>query len=140
MTSVLQLHAASTLAMTGLIWFVQIVHYPLFRFAAGEGFPGFATSHQHRTAFVVLPLMVTELATALLLAVAGGAGSKGLAAWGLALLAAIWLSTALVQVPLHRRLAQGFDGHAAGVLVKSNWLRTAAWSAKSVIALGMLAT
>ena len=27
---ILAAHAASTLAMTGLIWFVQIVHYPLF--------------------------------------------------------------------------------------------------------------
>ena len=34
MPALLLLHAASTLAMTGVIWFVQMVHYPLFRYAA----------------------------------------------------------------------------------------------------------
>lgn len=139
MTTVLELHTASTLAMTGLIWFVQIVHYPLFQLAAGPGFAVFSTSHQHRTALVVLPLMTIELVTSVLLFIGGSTGSRGLAAWGLALLVAIWLSTAFLQVPLHRRLQHGFDGRAARMLVTSNWLRTAAWSARSVIALQIVA-
>ena len=58
------------------------------------------------------------------------------AVWaGLALLAVIWLSTALVQVPLHRRLQGGFDAAAHRRLVRTNWLRTAAWTLRAALAL-----
>ena len=128
--TLLLLHAAATLAMTGVIWFVQLVHYPLLRFAAADDFERFAAAYQRRTTWVVLPLMSAEVATAIWIFVAGPEGSRALAAWGLALLA---------QVPLHRRLARGFDERAGGRLVGSNWLRTAAWSARAVVALAMLA-
>lgn len=36
METLLYLHAGATLFMTGLIWFVQVVHYPLF-LRVGEG-------------------------------------------------------------------------------------------------------
>ncbi len=139
MTGVALLHAASTLAMTGLIWFVQVVHYPLFRYASLGDFREFAASHQRRTTVVVLPLMSLEISTAVLLVTRPLPGSFGSATTGLLLLAVIWLSTALVQVPLHRRLGRGFDGETARRLVGTNWLRTAAWSARSWIALRLLA-
>ena len=57
---ILLLQAASTLAMVGLIWFVQIVHYPLFAQVGREGFSGYEQAHQNRTTFVVAPLMLVE--------------------------------------------------------------------------------
>ena len=129
------LHAAATLAMLGLIWFVQLVHYPLFAHAASERFADFARDHQRRTGWVVAPLMAIEAATAVgLLVLRPG----GLTWAGVALLAAIWLSTALVQVPLHRRLAAGYDALAARRLITSNWLRTALWSGRALIALALV--
>ena len=125
-------HAATTLAMTGLIWFVQLVHYPLFRFAARPSFTEFARHHQRRTGWVVGPLMLGEAATALLLLLR----RPGLwALTGAVLLAIVWLSTALLQIPLHRRLAAGFDPAAARSLVRTNWLRTAAWTGRAAVAL-----
>ena len=38
MTYVLLTHLAATLYMVGVIWFVQVVHYPLFARAGAEGF------------------------------------------------------------------------------------------------------
>lgn len=139
MSALALLHAASTLAMAGLIWFVQLVHYPLFRFAASGDFPQFAASHQKRTTAIVLPLMTLELATALALTLRPPAGSKALALAGLALLGLIWLSTALVQVPLHRKLGRRFDSETARRLVATNWIRTAAWSLRSLVALRLIA-
>ena len=137
MTAILLLHAASTLAMTGLIWFVQIVHYPLFAYAESGDFRGFAADHQRRTGAVVGPLMLAEAGTAALLLFPP---QDSPTAWiGGALLASIWLSTALVQVPLHRRLAAGYDARAARRLVATNWWRTLAWTARAVIALLLLA-
>jgi hypothetical protein len=50
----------------------------------------------------------------------------------------IWLSTALLQVPLHNLLARGLDREAVARLVQTNWIRTAAWSARAVVSLALL--
>ena len=39
MPLLLQLHALATIFMAGVIWFVQVVHYPLFR-AVGRDVSG----------------------------------------------------------------------------------------------------
>ena len=49
------------------------------------------------------------------------------------LLGAALLSTVLLQVPLHARLAAGHDEHAARRLVATNWIRTAAWTSRGVM-------
>jgi hypothetical protein len=137
-TALLLTHATATLAMTGVIWFVQLVHYPLFRYASEGSFADFSVAHQRRTSWVVVPLMLIELGCALVIAVRPPEGSRTLALVGLALLAVIWLSTALVQVPLHRRLSRGLEPRAIHSLVQTNWVRTAAWSARAAVALAFL--
>jgi hypothetical protein len=138
--TLLLVHAAATLAMVGLIWFVQVVHYPLFDLASERRFHRFAAQHQRRTSLVVVPLMLTELGAALALLAAPPAGlGRGLPWLGIVLLAVIWISTAGLQVPLHRRLSGGHDPRAVRRLVAGNWLRTAAWTARGWLALAMLA-
>ena len=139
MTLLLFVHAAATLAMTGLIWFVQLVHYPLFACVDRRGFAEFERRHQARTTWVVAPLMLTELATAV--ALVRTPPGDGWAPWawaGLLLVAFLWATTALVQVPLHKRLDAGWNADAHRALVRSNWLRTAAWTARAVVALVLL--
>jgi hypothetical protein len=136
----LLVHAAATLVMTGLIWFVQIVHYPLFSAVGSAESPAYARAHQRLTTAVVGPVMLVEAACAVLLLVptlSGGAPPNGRAlVWfGATLLAAIWLSTALLQIPAHARLLDGYDPAVGRGLVDGNWIRTACWSARSVIAL-----
>lgn len=125
--------------MTGVIWFVQVVHYPLFDGVGLEGFKLYETRHSNLTTFVVLVPMVTELVTAVLL-VWRRPGFA--AAWelylGLGLVIIIWLSTALLQVPQHSKLAFGFDASAHGFLVSSNWVRTVAWSLRSALIMAWL--
>jgi hypothetical protein len=136
---VLLAHAAATLAMTGLIWFVQIVHYPLMAIVGTDRGVAYQRAHRRRTGRVVGPLMLVEAATALTLALARPETVSALLAWtGLALLAAIWVSTAVVQVPYHQRLERDFEGDVVVRLVRTNWLRTAAWTLRSCVALLML--
>jgi hypothetical protein len=125
-------HMIATSAMCGIIWFVQVVHYPLFRRVGVSRFSNYEAAHSRLTARVVVPLMLIEAITAI-----------GLTAWlpaqplawlGLGVLALIWISTFVVQVPQHRRLAGGFDRSAHRRLVYSNWLRTIGWSMRVVIA------
>jgi hypothetical protein len=134
MVGVLTVHVGATWFMTGVIWFVQLVHYPLFAAAAGPSFAAYHRLHLSLVTWIVAPAMLVELATGLLLA---WAPPPGLSSWtttaGLLLLAFIWLSTAFVQVPGHNRLRQGFDAAAHRRLVASNWIRTIAWSARALI-------
>ena len=132
--------AVASAAMCGLIWFVQGVHYPMFTAITGERSRGYAVENQRRTTPVVLPFMVVELVSAAVIACWPPAGiGRGAAVAGLALVVVIWLSTFLVQVPLHARLAG--EGHSPGVvaaLVRSNWIRTIAWTARALLAAWML--
>jgi hypothetical protein len=130
-------HALATCAMCGLIWFVQVVHYPLFRMVDADRFEAFAAEHQRRTSRVVVPLMLTELVTAVLLLLATDV-PRSAALLGLALLAVIWASTAWLQVPQHRRLVKGRDLAAIDRLVRTNWIRTGAWSARAMLSVSML--
>lgn len=138
--AILAAQAISSSAMCGLIWFVQGVHYPLFaRTDAGHS-PDYADENQRRTAPVVLPPMLVEAATASLIALTPPPEiGRPVALVGLAMVAALWLSTLLVQMPLHARLKH--DGHTPGTvaaLVRTNWVRTVLWSARALLAIWML--
>lgn len=132
-------HDAATLVMVGVIWFVQVVHYPLMARVSASEFAAYEREHQNRTTFVVAPTMLIEAVAAAVLQVVVPPGlGRVLPAAGIALLAVMWLSTFLVQVPLHTRLAGGFDAGVHRKLVHSNWLRTAAWTGRGIFACVML--
>ena len=140
MSPVFLLHLLATLAMLGAIWTVQVVHYPLFAGVGADGWAAYEASHQARITWVVGPLMVLELVTAVWLVLDRPAA---LPAWsvvlGAALVGVIWASTAFVQVPLHTALGGAFDGDAHARLVGTNWIRTAAWTVRGGLVLWMTA-
>jgi hypothetical protein len=123
-------------AMTGLIWFVQVVHYPLFAAVApvgDDGFRAYETSHRFRTGFVVMPFMGLELLAAVALVLATPDGLPRAAAGGLLVLLLVVLGTTfLVSVPAHEALNRGFDAAAHRRLCRTNWIRTAGWTARMV--------
>lgn len=132
-------HTIIAAMMTGIIWFVQISHYPLFPLAGGQNFPIYQRTHERGIARVVVPLMVVELLTGILLIIKFPVGvSRSLFYLTLVLLAIIWLSTFLLQVPQHRRLEQGFDFEAWQALCRTNWVRTIAWSLRVIVLLLIL--
>ncbi len=132
-------HAAATWAMVGLIWFVQLVHYPLFAAVGTEGFVQYEAQHTKRTTWVVAALMPVEVGTALLLTALDLVPTP-LAWTGAVLVVAIWIVTLVVQVPQHRELGTGFRDATWRSLVRGNWIRTAAWSVRGLIAAAMLAS
>lgn len=135
----LGVQALASGAMCGLIWFVQVVHYPLFARVRDDA-TGYALEHQRRTPWVVIPPMLVEGIAAVVIAARPPAGvGRPAASLGLALVLALWGSTGVVQMPLHRRL--GREGHlpsAVRRLVQTNWLRTVLWTARAILALWML--
>jgi hypothetical protein len=131
-------HLAATLFMTGVIWFVQIVHYPLFASVESREFPFYEQRHTTLTSWVVGPPMLIEGATAVLLIWLRPTGVPDWSIWsGLGLLGVCWLSTAFIQVPCHEVLSKVFDPVVHQRLVSTNWLRTAAWSLRGGLVLWM---
>ncbi|MFN4241720.1 MAG: hypothetical protein ACK4PI_00630 [Tepidisphaerales bacterium] len=136
------LSAAMSGVMCGLVWFVQLVHYPLMSHPghAGEGrWSAYHAGHTTRTTWVVAPAMVGELATAAALLVWLGA-SGAWWVWAQAALAALaWAVTFALQVPQHGRLSRGFDADLHRRLVAGNWVRVVIWTARFVLMLTVLA-
>jgi len=131
--------SAAAWTMVGIIWFVQVVHYPLLaglRTAVAE------TSAEHRwrtTVVVALPMAVQGL-SCLVLVAAPPEGAWALGPWlAGALLAVALVVTGLVSVPLHVRMTEHGDLAAGRRLVQTNWWRTAAWTGHAVVMTVLLA-
>ena len=139
MRTVLYVQAAASLAMAGVIWMVQLVQYPGFLLVGAAEFPAFHAAHSQRITLVVGPLMAIEGLTALWILVARPSGVPPWAALlGLGLLGVALATTMFVSVPLHGRLTTAWDAEAIRRLVATNWIRTAAWTARGVLSLWML--
>ena len=135
----LSAHLVATVAMVGLIWFVQVVHYPLFAAVGPSEFTAYERSHQRRTTYVVGPPMAVEGVTTLVLLVAAPDGVGLLLPWlGAVLLAVVHASTVLLQVPAHAALAQSPDRATIDRLVRTNWVRTVGWTARGAVAVAMV--
>ncbi len=72
--AVLLAQTFATLFMTGLGWYVQVVHYPLFARVGAAGFAEYHARHSALTTQVVAVPMLAEVATAAWLVVAPPAG------------------------------------------------------------------
>lgn len=130
---------AASWVMVGVIWFVQIVHYPLLA-QLRDAVSRTSAEHRWRTTVVVAaPMAVQGLATLVLL-MAPPDQVWPLWPWAAAVLLAVALGvTAAVSVPLHVRMTDIGDLSAGRRLVITNWWRTAAWSGHGVVMTVMFA-
>ena len=128
----LLIQVATTWAMTGIIWFVQLVQYPGFARVDTASFPAFHAHHSSSISVIVAPLMIAEAISCVAFLWAPLRVQTPAQVWlGIGLVAFIWASTFFLQVPAHGQLASGFDEGTWRTLVRTNWLRTIAWSARA---------
>jgi hypothetical protein len=131
----LLLHFFVTSALSGLIWTIQIVHYPLFAKVGREGFVAYEQSHSFRISSIVGPLMGVEFLCAAWIAWKRPFGMSPILATGaLFVLLVVHAATVLFSVPAHTVLGNGFDAAAHNRLVQSNWIRTLGWTARAGLA------
>jgi hypothetical protein len=128
-------NAAAACALTGLIWTIQVVHYPLFACVGEAEWTAYERAHQQRITVVVAPLMLANVALAVAVVLDAATALR----WAnLALAAAVFAATWLVYSPLHGRLSSAHDRVAIDRLVTLNWWRTAAWTAQALVALALI--
>lgn len=125
------INLATSLLMTGVIWVIQLVHYPSFHYVTEDKFQTFHQFHNRNISLIVVPVMIIELVTS-------GAlwwhhGSQSLHGNGFFLVILIWFSTAVFSVPAHSRLSSGKTKNRIDYLVRTNWIRTILWSVKSIL-------
>ena len=60
-------HLIFTSIMTGVIWVIQIVHYPSFHFIEKELYTVFQKFHMNKISIIVIPIMLAELITGMML-------------------------------------------------------------------------
>ncbi len=121
--------------LTGLIWTIQVVHYPGFLGVGSDGFTDYQQQHMRTISYVVVPLMLGELVATVLLIVRYPALPIEVYV-ATAMVVIIWAATIFVSSPLHSKLlSQGYNTRLIEQLVNTNWIRTAAWSIRTVVLL-----
>ena len=128
-----------SVGMFGVIWVMQVVHYPLMRFVSGEQFARFETAHRVRISRVVGPLMLIEGVCVLAFLFAPPASLAWWLPWVGAGVEAVAIgTTAFVSAPLHERLNAHFNTATLDRLIATNWIRTIAWTGRAAVAITML--
>lgn len=110
MSALLVVHLALVAGYAGFQWTVQLLVYRQFDLVPAAAFVNYERAHQRRVSFVVGPLFAGLTLTTAGVFVFHPAGTP----WWAASLAALSLAvilgvTAVLAVPLHGKLATGFD-------------------------------
>lgn len=125
------LYEFSSFAMTGIIWIVQLVHYPTFLKVSQDKFVDFINFHSAKITIIVFPLMSLEL-------ILSGYFSYTLQTsfWysQLVITLLLWFSTMFISVPIHNKLTE-FNEITILKLISTNWIRTILWSIKAFLLL-----
>ena len=128
----LKVNFISTSVMVGVIWVIQLLHYTSFHFINDQKYIEFQHFHMQRISFIVIPAMLVELASGLLLAYFF---RSSLTIVLLAFLLGIWGITFIFFTNMHQKFTTGYDQTTVDTLVKINWSRTALWSLRLIILL-----
>ncbi|QTN31720.1 hypothetical protein HZ994_05065 [Akkermansiaceae bacterium] len=121
--------------MTGVIWHVQLLTYPQFRRLPPESFLPLHDFHCLRMGMLVVLPMLLELGLAALHLIMFRSTPSLL---GFIAVALIWASTAFFQAPLHHKLGRRHDHAAMELLIRTNWIRSVLWSARTMLLAYML--
>ena len=139
MVLILLTNIAATFFMIGIIWFVQMVHYPLYTRINPDAFPNYEVAHVNLITLIVGPVMFLEAITALLLLLSP---PDNVSIWvlvaGLMMVAVIWAMTLFVNVPHHNALSYSFDANIHRMLLLTKWVRTVLWSLRGVLMMWVL--
>ena len=134
MIYLLLIHYVATLIMTGAIWLAQLSQYPLLAYVGRRNFIRYEHEHIRRISDIAWFVIYIELFTGIALLLFSPQGILfSVRLIGFSLIVVIWLTTWFVQYPLHKKLEHGFDLKLHQKLVRTNWIRTIAWTLRAII-------
>ncbi len=125
-------HLIFTSIMTGVIWVIQIVHYPSFHFIEKELYTAFQKFHMNKISIIVIPIMLAELITGMMLFLDKSSKSPFLIV-SFVILVLIWLITGVFFSKAHNELMTGYQELVVNQLVAMNWIRTLLWTLRLLL-------
>lgn len=123
-------HCFCVFYMTGVIWIIQIVHYPLMKFVSEPGWMKFHKAHTSLITWVVAPPMIAQAITSIFT----GQYQAPLVFLSLA----VFLVTLIFSIPIHNQLAKEFKNENLKKLILMNWIRTLIWTGHSLFLISIL--
>jgi hypothetical protein len=125
----------------GMIWFLQLNHYPLYESVGRDVFGEYVIAHNRRLLFPVILPSGLAFISSVALALRHPAAVPDWSVWLVVALNAVTaVSTVLVQGPAHNALARGgYSASTVSRVLTTNWLRTAAWTANGALLTWMTA-
>ena len=130
-------HLIFTSIMTGVIWVIQIVHYPSFHFIEKELYTAFQKFHMNKISIIVIPIMLAELITGMMLFLDKSYKSPFLIISSV-ILVLIWLITGVFFSKAHNELMTGYQELVVNQLVVMNWIRTLLWTLRLLLLIGFV--
>jgi hypothetical protein len=123
---ILQISILVDAGLVVLIWMVQLIIYPSFTYYKSENLIKWHQKYTSRLAVVVVPLMLTQLALAI---VAVFLSFNFTTIFTAVIVLFLWIFTFLSFAPLHSKISAGnTNQNLLKLLIQRNWLRTFFWS------------
>ena len=116
--------------LLGLILVIHFVHYKSFNFIDIEKFVEFHKFHTKNISFLVIPLMIIEVVISIIICYFY---FSILSLINLSLVALIWITAFLLQVPSHNKLSTGKSITEIEKLVSGNVFRVYLWFFKAIV-------
>lgn len=109
-----------------LIWLVQLIIYPGFRYRTSEYLVLWHKIYTVRITIILIPLFFGQLLSSLLQL---WQNQNYYSISSVIIILLLWLVTMLVFIPMHRKISlESFDLNLLIKLEKFNWIRTALWT------------
>lgn len=113
-----------------LIWMVQLLIYPGFKYMNPMNFVKWHSRYTLRMTFIVAPLMLIQSGMSIYVSI------NNITALHLLhniVVLSTWLSTFFMFIPLHEQLTVKHDIEVCKKLEKQNWLRVVLWTILPII-------
>lgn len=132
---------ALTWYMTGMIWSMQILEYPLFALVGPKEFPAYHRRHNRGLPLLVILPSLAAFASAVVVIFTRPAR---LPLWASIVVTVldllILIATVVREAPLHTQLdREGYSPTIIRQLVQGNWIRTALWTVNALLLLVLTA-
>lgn len=123
---ILQISLLIDAGLVVLIWLVQLIIYPSFTYYKPENLFKWHQKYTTRLAFVVIPLMLSQLGLAI---VTVFCELNLVSISSLLIILFLWIFTFVSFAPLHFKISErNSDQNILHLLIRRNWIRTFLWS------------
>lgn len=131
------LHLIACWTMVGVIWIIQLVHYPAYRYIDALEFTQYQNFHSTQISYFVAPVMLLELATGawMIYQLMTSKDQLSVTILSFVMLLAIWGLTFFKIVPLHNQLLIGKNLAIIENIIQLNWWRTILWTLRGLLLL-----